>query len=253
MNAHIVASIAAKPEIVQISTTYGVQKEGSPVLPRNKYIAIRDDRPKSKEEAKRPEFKECKFTTEAIITEGTDIGTIHKVCASATCPIHHPHQRSSRDDETFNAEQEKQRKEQAIANATGLRVLTAITAAVPVRLLKRDLLFVIEKLLGTMDENRVEMLARQHGIRQKRDDGGIAKTLTAYVRRADEGTLSRLLVEMSILLASSRGNPTAVLRDAASTYKVDTDAITLKVKQEFAAQAKAKKEAKPVPKTKKAA
>jgi ParB family chromosome partitioning protein len=24
-----------------------------------------------------------------------------------------------------------------------------------------------------MDENRVEMLARQHGIRQKRDDGGI--------------------------------------------------------------------------------
>jgi hypothetical protein len=32
------------------------------VLPRNKYTAIRDDRPKSKEEAKRPEFKECKFT-----------------------------------------------------------------------------------------------------------------------------------------------------------------------------------------------
>jgi ParB family chromosome partitioning protein len=120
-------------------------------------------------------------------------------------------------------------------------------------LLKRDLLFVIEKLLGTMGENRVEMLARQHGIRQKRDDGGIAKTLTAFVRRADEGTLSRLLVEASILLASSRGNPTAVLRDAASTYKVDTEAITVKVRQEFAAKAKAKKEPKPVAKVKKAA
>jgi ParB family chromosome partitioning protein len=33
----------------------------------------------------------------------------------------------------------------------------------------------------------------------------------------------------------------AVLRDAASTYKVDTDAITLKVKQEFAAKEKSKK------------
>jgi ParB family transcriptional regulator, chromosome partitioning protein len=56
--------------------------------------------------------------------------------------------------------------------------------------LKRDLLFILEKLVSVMDENRVEMLARQHGIRQKRDDGGIGKTLTAFVRRADEGTLS---------------------------------------------------------------
>ena len=118
------------------------QKEGSPVLPRNKYTAIRDDKPKSKDEAKRPEFKVCKFTTEAIITEGSDVGTIHKVCANPSCPVHHPKQQTSRDDEKWKAEQEKQRKEQAIANTTGLRVLAAIGAAVPVRLLKRDLLFI---------------------------------------------------------------------------------------------------------------
>ena len=35
--------------------------------------------------------------------------------------------------------------------------------------MKRDLLFILEKLVSVMDENRVEMLARQHGIRQKRD------------------------------------------------------------------------------------
>ena len=64
-------------------------------------------------------------------------------------------------------------------------------------------------------------MARQHGIRQKRDDGGIGKTLAAFVRRADEGTLSRLMVEQSILLAASRSNPATVLRDAASTDKVD--------------------------------
>jgi len=105
--------------------------------------------------------------------------------------------------------------------------------------MKRDLLFVIEKLVSTMEENRMEMLARQHGIRQKREDGGIAKTFAAFVRRADEGTLPRLLVESSILLAASRGNPTTVLRDAASAYKVDTEAIIAKVKQEFAAKEKA--------------
>ena len=70
---------------------------------------------------------------------------------------------------------------------------------------------------------------------------GTFKTLAAYIRRADEGTLSRLLVETSILLAASRSNPATILQDAASMYKVDTDAITLKVKQEFAAKEKAKK------------
>jgi len=253
VSAHVAQTVAVKPELVQISTAYGGQKEGSSVLPRNKYTAIRDDKPKSKDDAKRPEFKLCKFTTEAIITEGNDVGTIHKVCANPTCPVHHPKQSTSRNDERRKAEQDKQRREQAIANATGLRVLAAVSGAVPVRLVKRDLLFILEKLVSVMDENRVEMLARQHGIRQKRDDGGIGKTLTAFVRRVDEGTLSRLLVESSILLASSRGNPTVILKEAATAYKVDTDAISTKVKQEFVAKEKAKKTAQPATKTAKKA
>ena len=52
---------------------------------------------------------------------------------------------------------------------------------------------------------------------------------------------SRLLVEASILLAVTRGNPSAVLKEAATAYKVDTEAIATKVKQEFAAREKAKK------------
>ena len=171
----------------------------------------------------------------------TFIGTVQKVCANPACPVHHPKQKASRDDEKWKAEQEKQRKEQAIANATGLRILAAVSAAVPVRLMKRDLLFILERLVTLMDERRIETLARQHGIRQKRDEGGLAKTFAAFVRRADEGTLSRLMVEITIMLAASKTNPAVVLRDAAAAYKVNTDAIALKVKQEFAAKDKAKK------------
>ena len=239
VSAHVAQAIAAKPQLVQISTAYGTQKEGSPVVPRNKYTAIH--KPTSKEDAKRPEYKVCKFTTEAIITEGSGVGTVQKVCANPACPVHHPKQKASRDDEKWKAEQEKQRKEQAIANTTGLRVLAAVSAAVPVRLMKRDLLFILEKLVALMDEHRIEALARQHGIRQKRDEGGLAKTFAAYLRRADEGTLSRLMVETTIMLAASRTNPAVVLRDAATAYKVNTDAIALKVKQEFAAKDKARK------------
>ena len=119
--------------------------------------------------------------------------------------------------------QEKQRQEEAIANTTGLRVLSAIASAVRVRLLKRDLLFIAKRLLSLIDDNRIEAIARQHGIRQKRDDGGVRKTLTAFLRRADEGTLSRLLLEASILLAASRGNASAILKDAATAYHVDTE------------------------------
>jgi ParB family chromosome partitioning protein len=63
-----------------------------------------------------------------------------------------------------------------------------------------------------------------------------------------------MLVESSILLAATRGNPPAVLKEAATAYKVDTDAIAAKVKQEFAAKEKVKKTVQPAPKnTKKAA
>jgi ParB family chromosome partitioning protein len=49
-----------------------------------------------------------------------------------------------------------------------------------------------------------------------------------------------MMIEASILLAASRGNPTTVLKDAASAYKVDTEGIAAKVRQEFAAKEKAK-------------
>jgi ParB family chromosome partitioning protein len=252
--AHVAKTIAAKPNLVQISTAYGQQKDGSTTLPRNKYTEIRAEKPKDTTEAKRPEFKVCKFASEAIVTDGSEVGSLRKVCTNPSCPVHHPQQRpNTRADEKWKAEQEKQRREQAIANASGLRVLGAIAAAVPVRLLKRDLFFVLEKLIGLMDESRIETLARQHGIRQKRDDGGVTKTLIAFTRRADEGTLSRMMVETTILLASARQNGTNSLRDAATLYKVDTDAIAQKVKQEFAAKAKAKKEAQPEVKGRKAA
>jgi ParB family chromosome partitioning protein len=49
-----------------------------------------------------------------------------------------------------------------------------------------------------------------------------------------------LLVEITILHAATRQNAAQVLRDATTAYKVDVDAISLEVKQEFATKEKAK-------------
>ena len=238
--AHVVKTVAAKPNLVQISTAYGGQKEGSPVLPRNKYTAIRDDKPKSKDDAQRPEFKECKFAADAIITEGSDIGTIHKVCANPDCPIHHARKQRPATDAAFKAEQEKRRREEAIAQATGLRVLKAISDAVPVRLMKRDLLFVTERVATTLDERRLAVLLRIHSIGKGNGNGEApTKLLASFLRKADESTIGRVLVAITVLQSVHSPNDSAkALREAAEFYKVDVAAITAKVKQEFAAKEK---------------
>jgi ParB family transcriptional regulator, chromosome partitioning protein len=211
----------------------GKPGEGSKVLPRNQYTAIRDEKPKSKEEAKRPEFKVRKFTKDAIITEGSEVGTVHKVCANPACPVHHPKPQTNRHDDAMQkAEQEKERKEQAIANTTAIRVMKTIRDAVPLRLMKRDLLFVLMQIFPLLGEWQLQTLARQHGIRKDRETDMLDKLFAAFLRRADEGTLSRLLVEVSVVLASGRSNGGNALREAAAVYKVDTDAIATTARQD---------------------
>lgn len=121
-----------------------------------------------------------------------------------------------------------------------MRVLQTIVAAVPVRLMKRDFLFIAEQMLPLLDDKRQEMVARSRGIKPKEGES-TPKLLTAFVRKADECALGKLIVEAVILLsARTQSDGGKVLRAAAQTYKVDTDAIALKVKHEFAAKEKAK-------------
>jgi len=96
-----------------------------------------------------------------------------------------------------------------------------------------------------LDEKRLEMVARNRSIKAKEGES-VAKLLTAFVRRADESTIGKLIVETVILLAArSQSDGGKTLRSAAQVYGVDTDAAALKVKHEFAAKEKARKAAKP--------
>jgi len=243
-------TVAAKPKLVQITTAYGKHAEGSPLVPRNQYVEIRQEKPKNKYQQDAPEYKTCKYTTEAIVADGTEKGEIRKVCANPDCPVHHPKKQQRRvdADAATKAAQEKQQREEAIVNTTGIRILAAIAAAVPVRLMKRDLLFVVERLAGMVDERRLEIVARQHSIKREKDSDSIAKLFAAYLRRAEESVLGGVLVELTILLASARQQTAQVLNEAAALYKVDTDAIAAKVKREFAAKDKVKGAKKVAPK-----
>jgi ParB family chromosome partitioning protein len=254
VEAHVRQTIAAKPLLVQISTGYGVPKDGSAAVPRNKYVEIRNDKPTNQKQRDWPEYKTCKFTTEAIVTEGAEKGELRRVCANPECPVHHAKKQRPNiaADAGVKAEQEKRRREEALAQTTGLRVLGAIVEAVPVRLMKRDLLFVVERLAAMLDERRLAIVLRQHGIGKAKGPADTpTKLLVAFVRKAVESNLGRLLVEIVILHSASTVNDSGkLLKEAADFYKVDVNAITTKVKQEFAAKERTNTAKKAAPKSK---
>jgi ParB family chromosome partitioning protein len=251
VDVHIRQALAAKPKLVQISTAFGTPKDGGTAIPRNKYVEIHSEKPTNPKQRDWPEYKTCKFTTEAIVTEGNEKGMLTKVCANPDCPIHHARKQKPANDAAFKAAQDKRRREEAIAQTCGLRVLKAIGEAVPVRLMKRDLLFVTERLAATMDERRLAVLFRLYGIGKTHGTAGTpAKLLTSFLRKADEGTLGRILVEVAVLQAAHSSNESAqTLHEAAKLYKVDVAAIKAKVGQEFIAKEKAwaAKKASPKP------
>jgi hypothetical protein len=253
VDAHVRQTVAAKPKLVQISTANGTPKDGSAVVPRNKYVEIRNYKPTNQKQRDWPEYKPCKFTTEAIVTQGSEKGELRRVCANPECLIHHAKKPRPNvaADAGVKAEQEKRRREEALAPATGLRVLSAIVEAVPVRLMKGDLLFVVEHLAAMLDKRRVAIVLRQHGIgKAKCPSDTPAKLLAAFLRKSEESVLGRLLVEIVILRSANSVNVSdKLLKDAAEFYKVDVNVITAKVKPEFAAKDKAKttKQATPKP------
>jgi len=114
--------------------------------------------------------------------------------------------------------------------------------------MKRDFLFIAEQMLPLLDDKRLEMVARNRGIRAKEGESA-GKLLTAFLRQAEEGVIGKLIVEAVILLsASKQADGGKVLRVAAQAYKVDTDSIVLKVKHEFTTKEKARPAAKIEPK-----
>jgi ParB family transcriptional regulator, chromosome partitioning protein len=114
--------------------------------------------------------------------------------------------------------------------------------------MKRDLLFTAERLAALANESHLAALARQYGIRRAKENDSIPKLYEAYLRQSEESIIGSLVVQLAVLLAAARGNGIQVLREAATVYKVDTEAIAAKVKREFADREKAKGAKKPAPK-----
>ena len=103
--------------------------------------------------------------------------------------------------------------------------------------MKRDLLFLAQRLIAMLDERRIAVLIRQHGIAKQKEGEASAKFMTASLGKTEESKLGRILIETVILLSMhNQTDAGRILREAALVYKVDVDAIATKLKLEFAAK-----------------
>jgi ParB family transcriptional regulator, chromosome partitioning protein len=230
---------------------YGQPKDGSAAIPRNKYVEIRQDKPQKKEAARLAGIQDVQVHRRGHRHRGQREGRTAPGVRQSRMPGP-----SSEEEATTDTGRRRLQGRTGEAPPRGgagphdrLRVLKAIGEAVPVRLMKRDLLFAVTRLTALLDERRVAVLIRQHGIGKPKDGEAPAKLLAAFLPKAEESQLGRILVETVILLSMRpEADSAKVLRDAAQTYKVDIEAITANVKQEFAAKEKAMSAKKPVSK-----
>jgi ParB family chromosome partitioning protein len=130
-------------------------------------------------------------------------------------------------------EQECRQRELAIARMSGMKVLEAISASVPGKIMAHDLVFLSELLISGLDLRHLKVLIRLHGIKTTRDAATPPKMLANSIQKMEESELMRLLVECAILIAARTETMTAmVLQDAAQYYGVDVRAICEKVRRQ---------------------
>jgi ParB family chromosome partitioning protein len=245
---HVERQIAEKPELVQIATGYGTRGGDSPVLSRNRYVALNLAK---LEKAKQPlsaNQKPCKHMAEAIVVDGAERGHTVKVCSDTSCPVHFADRASktldpaqvARERELRHRELEKRKLEITVRH----RILAEVLRKVDSPMERGDLVFIADAMLEKTEPLRREALARRH----KMVDGAgsevtfpqVQKGQQRLLRQLDESGLSKLIVEIVLLASIEAVSPQEndALITAAKRHRVDVAKVRTAVEAEFAAKRK---------------
>ena len=110
-------------------------------------------------------------------------------------------------------------REDALAEATGMRALKATGDAVPVRLLTRDLLFLADWLTPMLGERRLSVLIRQHGIGKQTVDAVSVKLPARLYPRPRRANWAVSWLRRRFTCPCDQADTAKIFRDAAHSYK----------------------------------
>ena len=150
------------------------------------------------------------------------------------------------------AEERKRIEKSKQAITTRHCVLATVLQRVSAPLKKADLLTVAHYLIGHLSYSQVPALAKRHKVETSKTTKPPQEVLMKKISTYDEATLSRLLLEISLLdSAYQRGDVSQdLLMDAAKRFRVDVEKVEKSVAAEFAAKRSKPPKAKTKPKPK---
>jgi ParB family chromosome partitioning protein len=252
---HVAKAIEKKPELVQISTTAWASRDGAP-LGRSRYVELelKKSKPQGATVKLSPSQKPCEKMTDAIVTEGGNRGHVVKVCADPSCRVHHAKQPSALETARTRAEERKRMEKEKLAITVRHRVLAEVLKRVGSPLKRGDLVTIAQYAIRSLPFNQEARMAKRHKLDTENGATSGKPGLLKLAVAQDEGQLSKLLLEIS-LLDSAYQLPSKDADDpllgVAKRYRLDVERIQNAVAQEFAAK-RDKKEAKDKKSAKKA-
>jgi len=241
--------ITEKPKLVQITTAHVSHGDGA-VLPRNRYVALQLANPAKSKQSLSPYQKPCKHMAEAIVVDGAERGHTVKVCAEPSCAVHFADRGNKAPNPAQLAKEREQRRKEIEKRKLEItvrhRLLAEVLRKVGTPLDRADLALIANAMLEKTEPLRREALARRH----KMVDGSasevtypeVQKGLARLLRQLDESSLSKLIVEIVLLVSveSVSQEETDILAATAKRHRVDVAKVRTSVEAEFAArQAKA--------------
>jgi ParB family chromosome partitioning protein len=245
-------TLETKPQLVQISSVWN-SREGAP-LGKNRYMEIEIKKAKTNGTGSKiaPQQKPCQKMTEAVVMDGGRRGEVVKVCADLSCRVHHPDTPSP--EQVAKERADERRRIEKSKQAITIRhcVLAKVLERVAAPLKKADLLAVAQYTIGHLSYNQVPVLAKRHKVENSKTTKPPQEMLMKKISTYDEATLSRLLLEISLLdSAYQRGDVSQdLLIDAAKRFRVDVEKVEKSVAAEFAAKRSKAPKAKTKPKPK---
>jgi ParB family chromosome partitioning protein len=241
---HIARALEQKPELVQISSSCGSHNGGP--LGRNRYVEIT---PAKNGNGSKAAQKRCSHLTKGIVVDGGSRGQIVTICAEPSCTVHHTQAQQSRQAaEKARLEQRKQNEKRKLQLTTRHRVLAAVLAKVSAPLSKPDLILIATALLERLIPDYAHSLAIRHKLIAGEDQARSAddtRLLKEHLKTLDESSLSRFLIEMSLI--DSTTNPCVedeLLDAAAKRYRINAEKIAESVAAELAAKQRKREQRK---------
>jgi ParB family chromosome partitioning protein len=252
IDAHVSKTLETKPQLVQISSGWN-SREGAP-LGKNRYMEIEIKKAKTNGTGSKiaPQQKPCQKMTEAVVMDGGRRGEVVKVCADLSCRVHYPDTPSP--EQVAKERADERRRIEKSKQAITIRhcVLAKVLERVAAPLKKADLLAVAQYTIGHLSYNQVPVLAKRHKVENSKTTKPPQEMLMKKISTYDEATLSRLLLEISLLdSAYQRGDVSQdLLMDAAKRFRVDVEKVEKAVAAEFAAKQNIQPRAKTKPRPK---